>query len=88
VLKSALGTGAAGLKIIRPNMSRLEMFHSRLNRDVDLETAAAQLDGVSPWPSLIGGRRGASRVSPEPRDRRPVAAPSAARVLRVLTVTG
>jgi hypothetical protein len=53
VLKAALGTGAAGLKIIRPNMSRLEMFHSRLNRDVDLETAAAQLDGVSPWPSLM-----------------------------------
>jgi carbamoyl-phosphate synthase large subunit len=53
VLKAALGTGAAGLKIIRPNMSRLDMFHSRLNRDVDLETAAAQLEGVSPWPSLM-----------------------------------
>jgi carbamoyl-phosphate synthase large subunit len=53
VLKAALGTGAAGLKIIRPGMSRLEMFHSRLNRDVDLEAAAAQLEGVSPWPPLM-----------------------------------
>jgi len=53
VLKAASGTGAAGLKIIRPEISRLEMFHSRLNRDVTLQAAAAQLDGVSPWPSLM-----------------------------------
>ena len=53
VLKAALGTGAAGLKIIRAGIPRLEMFHSRLNRDVTLEVAAAQLDGVSPWPSLM-----------------------------------
>jgi carbamoyl-phosphate synthase large subunit len=53
VLKAALGTGAAGLKIIRAGVPRLDMFHSRLNRDVTLEVAAAQLDGVSPWPSLM-----------------------------------
>jgi carbamoyl-phosphate synthase large subunit len=53
VLKAALGTGAAGLKIIRAGIPRLEMFHSRLNRDVTLEVATAQLDGVSPWPSLM-----------------------------------
>jgi len=53
VLKAAAGTGAAGLKIIRHGMSRLEMFHSRLNRDLDLEATAAQLEGVSPWPSLM-----------------------------------
>ena len=53
VLKAALGTGAAGLKIIRAGIPRLEMFHSRLNRDVTLEVAASQLDGVSPWPSLM-----------------------------------
>ena len=53
VLKAAFGTGAAGLKIIRPGISRLDMFHSRLNRDVTLEVAAQQLEGVSPWPSLM-----------------------------------
>jgi carbamoyl-phosphate synthase large subunit len=53
VLKAALGTGAAGLKIIRAGIPRLDMFHSRLNRDVTLEVAAAQLEGVSPWPSLM-----------------------------------
>ncbi len=53
VLKAAVGTGAAGLKIIRPGISRLEMFYSRLNRDVTLEVAAQQLEGVSPWPSLL-----------------------------------
>ncbi len=53
VLKAALGTGAAGLKIIRPGISRLDMFHSRLNRDVTLEVAAQQLEGVTPWPSLM-----------------------------------
>jgi len=53
VLKAATGTGAAGLKILRAAVSPLEMFLSRVNRDMTLQGALAQLDGVSPWPEMM-----------------------------------
>jgi carbamoyl-phosphate synthase large subunit len=53
VLKSATGTGAAGMKIICAGLSEEEMFLSRLNRDVTLERAAAQLEHIFPRLALM-----------------------------------
>jgi carbamoyl-phosphate synthase large subunit len=53
VLKTARGTGAMGLKIIRDDVSGAEMFLSRLNRDVSLEVVSEQLQRVSAWPRLL-----------------------------------
>lgn len=53
VLKVANGTGAQGLKIVKPGLSDTEMFLSRLNRDLTLERAVRQLECVRRFPRMM-----------------------------------